>query len=110
MPVLRNRLLDVLFFFCLFARERQIARRIAAKEIAVSRGTRGTANGREEKAKTLTADEPAVVPQPRDYGGQAADIRRWIPGENSGHDFIEVYLRPSVVVLFYSRQFASIRG
>src|ERR1700746_2916660 len=75
-----------LTFFWLFARERQIARRITAKEIAGSRGARGTASGCEEKAKNLTADEPAVVPQPRHYGGQdfgelsrvAADIRRWL--------------------------------
>jgi hypothetical protein len=29
------------------------------------------------KVKTTTTDEPSVVPQARDYGGQAADLRGW---------------------------------
>ena len=78
---------------------------MAAKEIAGSRDARGTANRREEKAKNLTADEPAVA---KAMAGKLQIYADGSSGRNSGHGLVEVYRfrsGPSGVVLFYSCPF-----
>jgi hypothetical protein len=87
-------------FFCLFARERQIARRIAAKEIAVSRGARGTANGREEKAKNSTADERRYTQMDSQVRTHAMILSKFICVHPWLFSFIRVNSRPFVVNLW----------